>query len=585
MTQPVILVRPPHLNTPTGWPGVPALLERIYRARGIDDPGELDLSLDRLCKPSDLPGLEAAVDLLSEDRDRSILVVGDYDVDGATATALAMLGLRTLGWTHVEYLIPNRLTHGYGLSETLVEEILYNRPDLILTVDQGTTSHEGIQYARAHGIKVLVTDHHLPGVELPTADALVNPNLPGSTFQARTLAGVGVLFYVLIALRARLRSGCPPSTRFPLLAAWLDLVALGTVADLVPLDRNNRILVSQGLRRIRQGQSRPGLQALIEVSRKQAATITEEDLAFAVAPRLNAAGRLADMRLGVECLLAEDPETAGALARALDEINQRRRSVQEEVEVDALKQVVQNTLCDAPDGPGCVLFDPNWHLGVLGLIASRIKDQLHRPVFALALAPDGEIKGSARSIPGIHIRDVLVTLDARHPHLLKQFGGHAMAAGLTLNAGVSVEEFRAGLEGVLEPYRSACSLGPRILTDGLLPISEITLKLASAIAEGGPWGAGFPKPVFEGRFLVERVESRSERHCRLVLRDPEGGERFQAYGFSTSVRACAAGNPGYFLFLPVINRYGGRETLELQIADRFEVDEVQGIEHVKFGQP
>jgi len=578
---PVTLVRPQNTDTLTGWPGVPVLLERIYRSRGIQDSGDLDLSLNFLCEPSGMPGLEIAVTLLLENIGQSILVVGDYDTDGATATALAILGLRALGWTCVEYLIPNRFAHGYGLSKALVEEILPRKPDLILTVDQGTTSHEGIQYARHTGIKVLVTDHHLPGSDLPPADALVNPNLPGSTFRAQTLAGVGVLFYLLIALRARLRAQGDLRTEAPPLANWLDLVALGTIADLVPLDRNNRILVAQGLRRIRQGLCRPGLRALAEISHKQVATITEEDLAFAVAPRLNAAGRLEDMRVGVECLLTEDPEIARRSARALDQINLRRRNVQKDIEVDALEQVARNSLLGTSELT-CVLFDPEWHLGVLGLIASRIKERLHRPVFALTRSPNGEIKGSARSIPGVHIRDALATLDARHPRLLKQFGGHAMAAGLTLREGVSVEEFRASLEDIFEPYRSACVLGQRIRTDGVLPAPEITLESAIAIAQGGPWGAGFPKPVFEGYFLIERIESRSERHCRMVLRDIEGEGCFHAYGFSTSARSCEAGNTGYFLFLPVVNRYGGREALELQIVDQFRPDEVNCIERAKF---
>ncbi|EQD52802.1 ssDNA exonuclease RecJ [mine drainage metagenome] len=581
MRQPVTLVRSKPPDALTGWPGIPVLLERIYRSRGVRDPGELDLSLEGLCEPSGMPGLDVAVDLLLENTDQSILVVGDYDTDGATATALAILGLRALGWTRVDYLIPNRFTHGYGLSRALIEEILPRKPDLILTVDQGTTSHEGIQYARHAGIKVLVTDHHLPGAICPPANALVNPNLPGSVFRAQTLAGVGVLFYLLIALRARMRAqNCLP-TEAPSLASWLDLVALGTIADLVPLDRNNRILVAQGLRRIRQGACRPGLQALIEVSHKSAMAITEEDLAFSVAPRLNAAGRLEDMRLGVACLLADDPETARQSAQALDQINQRRRSVQEDVEVDALEQVVQNMLPGTSE-LACVLFDRDWHLGILGLIASRIKERVHRPVFVLACSPAGELKGSARSILGVHIRDVLVTLDARYPRVLKQFGGHAMAAGLTLCEGVSIEEFRVCLEEVIEPYRAVCDMGQHIHTDGVLPVHEITLDTATAIAQGGPWGSGFPKPLFEGSFRIERIASRSERHCRVVLRDQEGEKCFQAYGFSASARACEAGKSGYFLFLPVVNRYGGREMLELQVMDQFGADEITCIERAKF---
>lgn len=548
-------------------------MERIYRARGIQNAHELDLSLAGLCEPTGLPGLDAALDLLLADPHQSILVVGDYDTDGASATALAVLGLRSLGWTRVHYLIPNRFRHGYGLTPALVEEILSGKPDLILTVDQGTTSHEGIHRAREAGIKVLVTDHHLAGAEFPPADALVNPNLPHSRFPAKSLAGVGVLFYLLIGLRARLRAERRLIPTAPPLAGWLDLVALGTVADLVPLDRNNRILVAQGLLRIRQGQCRPGLTALIEIARKSPATLTEEDLAFAVAPRLNAAGRLEDMTLGVSCLLAADPAEALKSAQTLDQINQRRRSIQEDVEGDALEQILEDQT-NAPAGLAYVVFDPEWNLGVLGLIASRIKDRVHRPVFALACSPDGMIKGSARSVPGIHIRDVLVALDAHHPGILKQFGGHAMAAGLTLEEGIAVDTFRSCLEAALEPHRALCCRGQRIHTDGVLPLREMTLETAVAIAQGGPWGSGFPKPLFEGAFEIERIVSHSERHCRLVLRDPEGEGSFEAIGFSASVRACQKGTSGYFLFLPVVNRHGGRETFELHLMDRFSLEQV-----------
>ncbi len=577
----ITLIRSREPDTLGRWPGVPLILERLYRSRGVQDPGELDLSLGSLCEPAGLPGLENAVELLTQDQDQSILVVGDYDTDGATATALAVLALRAMGWRHVDYLIPNRFTHGYGLSRILVEEILCSKPDLILTVDQGTTSQEGVQYARDAGMRVLVTDHHLPASVLPSANALVNPNLPGSDFSARTLAGVGVLFYLLIGLRARLRSKGQLPEQMPPLASWLDLVALGTVADLVPLDRNNRILVYHGLRRIRQGACRPGLLALIEVSHKQASSISEEDLAFAVAPRLNAAGRLADMRLGVECLVTDNADHAKDMARELDQINLKRRNVQEDIEAEVLDQLIKNP---PPDSPklACVLFDPDWHLGVLGLIASRIRERVHRPVFALARSPQGEIKGSARSIAGIHIRDVLVTLDAQHSHMLKQFGGHAMAAGLTLNTGVSVEEFEACLEGILEPYRQACLLGHLIRTDGVLSAPDISLESAAAITDGGPWGMGFPKPLFEGKFLIEKIESRSERHCRVILRDLDSKGRYRAFGFSNSVRKCEAGDSRYFLFLPVINRYGNGRVLELQIIDQFALDQVKCIEHDKF---
>ncbi len=575
------LVRPEGRTREAGWPGVAPVLERIYRARGVRGPGELDLALRGLCDPAHMPGLAAAVDTLVAHRKAPVLIVGDYDTDGASATALAVLGLRDLGWDRVRYLVPNRFRHGYGLAPALVREILADPPALLVTVDQGTTSIEGIEQARAAGLSVVVTDHHLAGARLPPASAIVNPNLPGSAFPAHGLAGVGVLFYLLIALRAALRKGHALPDEQIALARWLDLVALGTMADLVPLERNNRILIAQGLRRIRAGECRPGVRALLAVSRCECNQVTEEDLAFRLAPRLNAAGRLDDMGLGVECLLTEDPARALDLARRLDDINRQRRELQGATEEEA-SRFLQDGMEEDPGQLACVLYEPDWHLGILGLVASRFKERVHRPVFALARGADGRIRGSARSIPGIHIRDLLVELDVRHPALFHQFGGHAMAAGLTLAPDVDVGEFRRHVQDVLEPYRTLCLGDREIRSDGELAVGELTRETAVALDRGGPWGSGFPKPLFDGRFVLETVDQRGERHVRVHLRDPRGGGVFAGVGFPPLPERLEPGAVSHYLFYPTINHYRGGENLELRIVAQFAPDQVELLERDKF---
>ncbi len=575
------LVRPREGGGSPSWPGVAPVLERVYRARGVSDPGELDLSLQGLSDPVTLPGLSEAVSTLMAHRAAPILVVGDYDTDGASATALAVLGLRALGWDRVHYRVPNRFRHGYGLTPALVREILEDPPALLLTVDQGTTSIEGIEQARAAGLSVVVTDHHLAGARLPPASAIVNPNLPGSRFPSRGLSGVGVLFYLLIALRSALRERQALPDEKPNLAQWLDLVALGTMADLVPLDRNNRILIAQGLRRIRVGECRPGLRALLAVSRREMERVTEEDLAFGLAPRLNAAGRLDEMGLGVECLLTEDSARALEMARRLDGINQQRRELQGVTEEEAAGVLRDGEEGD-PDQLACVLYEPDWHLGILGLVASRFKERVHRPVFALALGEDGRIRGSARSIPGIHIRDLLVEMDVRKPGLFDQFGGHAMAAGLTLSRGAGIEDFKRHLQLVLEPYRALC-LGDRaIRTDGELVAGDLSRETAGLLEGGGPWGSAFPRPLFDGRFVLEQVDRLTERHFRVRLRELRGGGVFTAVGFPPIPERLEPGTISHYLFYPTINRFRGTEALELRIVSQFDPDRVKLVERDKF---
>jgi len=507
----------------SGWPeAVPPLLRRVYAARGITTPELASPRLAQLPPPHGLGGLVDAVRLLADAiaRDARILVVGDFDADGATACAVAVRGLRMLGARDVVHAVPNRMLHGYGLSVGLVEELAALQPGLLVTVDHGVACHAGVAAAKARGWPVLVTDHHLPGETLPPADAIVNPNLRGDAFACKALAGVGVIFYVLLALRGRLRDdGAFAGREVPDLSRLLDLVAVGTVADLVPLDPSNRALVAAGLRRLRAGHGCAGLQALIEVSGRRPETLTAADIGFAVAPRLNAAGRLEDMSLGIECLLSDDPRQARELAERLHQINAERRSVQQLMVEDA-----EAALARVPDVAGeaplaVCLFDPDWHAGVVGLVASKMKERLHRPVIAFAPAEPGseQLRGSARSIPGLHIRDVLAAVDSAHPGLVERFGGHAMAAGLSLcrEAFPAFEQaFVAAVGRMLDP----ALLQAELLSDGELQAGEFDRFHAEAIRDGGPWGQGFAEPLFDGVFELVDWKTVGERHLKLRLR-------------------------------------------------------------------
>ncbi|HRO28500.1 MAG TPA: single-stranded-DNA-specific exonuclease RecJ [Luteimonas sp.] len=506
------------------WPeAVPPLLRRLYAARGIEDPALARPTLAQLLPPDTLGGMEAAVALLADAiaRDTRILVVGDFDCDGATACAVAVRGLRMLGARDLVHAVPNRMVHGYGLSPALVEELAALQPGLLVTVDHGVACHAGVAAAKARGWQVLVTDHHLPGETLPPADAMVNPNLRGDAFPSKMLAGVGVIFYVLLALRRHLReAGAFADAAEPDLSTLLDLVAVGTVADLVPLDANNRALVAAGLRRLRAGQGCAGLQALIEVSGRTAGALNAADIGYAVAPRLNAAGRLEDMSLGIECLLTDDPHLARELAGELHRINAERRGVQQAMVDDAEAALAA---LERPDDDthavAICLFHPDWHAGVVGLVASKMKERLHRPVIAFAPAePDSDqLRGSARSIPGLHIRDVLAAVDSAHPGLVERFGGHAMAAGLSLQRAryaAFEQAFAAAVQATLDP----ALLQSEILSDGELAAHEFDRFHANAIRDGGPWGQGFPEPLFDGVFEVADFRVVGERHLKLVLR-------------------------------------------------------------------
>ena len=529
------IVRRPLVDVQAGWPdSIPALLRRVYAARGASTPELAQPRLAGLLPPDRLRGLESATALLADAMaaDRHIVVVGDFDCDGATACATGVRGLRLLGARRVSHAVPNRMVHGYGLSPALVDELAALRPDLLLTVDHGIACHAGIEAARARGWRVVVTDHHLPGPRLPAADAIVNPNLPGDEFPSKALAGVGVVFYLLLALRRHLRGAGALAAGEPDLSTLLDLVAVGTVADLVPLDANNRTLVAAGLRRLRAGRGCAGLRALIEACGRDAARLTAADIGFAIGPRLNAAGRLEDMALGIECLLTDDPARARELAQRLDGINAERRTMQQAMTDDAeaaLSRVLPGAV-GAPLAP--CLFDPEWHPGVIGLVASKMKERLHRPVLAFAPAEPGSavLRGSARSIPGFHIRDALAAVDSAHPGLIERFGGHAMAAGLTLaqsQLAAFEQAWQAHAAGVLDDGL----LQAELLSDGELLPREFDRFHAEALRDGGPWGQGFPEPLFDGGFDVLDWKVVGERHLRLTLRHPDRREPLAAIQF------------------------------------------------------
>ncbi len=508
------------------------VLRRVYLTRGVRSATDLDVSLERLQPVGTLEGVSAAVDLLIRHRSGRVLIVGDFDADGATSTALMVRALRSWGFGSVDFLVPNRFEFGYGLTPEIVALATTRTPTLIVTVDNGISSIAGIASARSHGIDVLVTDHHLPGAELPAANVIVNPNLAGSTFGSRSLAGVGVAFYVLAAVRRRLEAEqliAPGALR---VAELLDLVALGTVADVVPLDPNNRVLVAQGLKRIRAGRCVAGIRALLDIANRRVTDLTATDLAFAVAPRLNAAGRMDDMSIGIQCLLSDDPAGARMLAGRLDQLNEERRATEARMQVEALAAVSQ--LRDP--GPrfvhrsGVCLFDESWHQGVVGLVASRIKDRVRRPVIAFALADEQTLRGSARSVPGIHIRDVLDAIAAREPDLLSKFGGHAMAAGVTVTRS-SLDRFAKAFDEEVARWAGR-STADTVETDGELSVEEIALDTAQALRAGGPWGQAFPEPSFDGIFLIRNARAVGERHLKMWVEVPRSGRSFDAIAFN-----------------------------------------------------
>jgi single-stranded-DNA-specific exonuclease len=540
------------------------VLARVYAARNIMSRDELERGLEKLPSYKELKSIDAAVALLADAvrSEKSILILADFDADGATSCTVAMLGLRMLGARHVSYLVPNRFEYGYGLTPEIVAVAAQQQPDLLVTVDNGISSIRGVEAAKQLGIQVLVTDHHLPADTLPAADAIVNPNQPGDHFPSKNLAGVGVMFYTLMALRACLRDQDwfnQQDMVEPNLADLLDLVALGTVADVVPLDRVNRILVEQGLRRIRAGRCRPGIITLLRIANRHPAGIVSTDLGFAVGPRLNAAGRLEDMSLGIECLLTDDPDKAMTIATQLDQLNQERRAIESDMQESAL-DILRDLSLDDPDNlpPALCLFDAGWHQGVVGLLASRIKERLHRPVIAFAPGEEGELKGSARSIPGLHIRDTLDAVAAHHPDLLSRFGGHAMAAGLTLERD-KLSAFTDAFIAEVSRQLDADALHGVIHSDGELLPQQLNLDMAENLRRGGPWGQGFPEPVFHGRFRLLNRRIVGEKHLKLQLALNGEARAFDAIAFNT------------------VDVDWPADVSEIEIAYRLDVNEFRGV--------
>jgi len=542
------------------------LLQRVYAARGVGSDAELDLSLERLIPIRQLDGIGAAVELLLAHRARAgrILVIGDFDADGATSTALVVRQLRRLGYTDVGYMVPNRFQFGYGLTPEIVRLAAERKPQLIITVDNGVSSVAGVSAARALGIDCLVTDHHLPGKELPEATAMVNPNLHGNGFPSKALAGVGVAFYTMAALTRELiaQGKCKPERTT--IADLLDLVALGTVADLVPLDFNNRILTYQGLRRIRSGRCAAGIRALLEVSGKLIDQTVAADLAFQVGPRLNAAGRLDDMSIGIECLLTDDLDRARGLAAQLAELNHERRDLELRMQQEAMSIVAAMHADPAQLPLGVCLYEEDWHQGVVGLVASRVKDRLHRPVIALARADDTTLKGSARSVTGVHIRDVLDAIATRHPNLLEKFGGHAMAAGLTIQID-RYHEFAEAFADEVSRWMTAEDARGVVQSDGELRANEFTLVAARELREGGPWGQSFPEPMFDGIFAVLEARTVGERHLKLKVRSGDAPvcDAIAFRYFDHEAESILSTHEVEMAYRLDVNEYAGTERLQL----------------------
>ncbi|EGQ8025911.1 single-stranded-DNA-specific exonuclease RecJ [Vibrio vulnificus] len=501
---------------------VPDILKRIYLNRGIQDTSQLETAVKGLHSYQQLHGIELAVALLFEAirEQKRIIVVGDFDADGATSSALSVLALRMLGSNNVDYLVPNRFEDGYGLSPEVVEQAIALGAEVIMTVDNGVSSIEGVRYAKEHGLKVLVTDHHLPGQVLPEVDAMVNPNLQTCAFPSKALAGVGVAFYLMMALCVHMRKCgwfAEQGMAEPKLMELVDLVALGTVADVVPLDENNRILVHQGLQRIRAGKARPGIQALIEVAKRDARRLVAADFGFALGPRINAAGRLDDMSFGVELLMCNNIHAARRMAHELDGLNQTRKEIEEGMKQEAMAFCERLQFGENSELPyGLALFQRDWHQGVIGILASRIKEKYHRPVIAFADGGDGYIKGSCRSIPGLHMRDALDLIDTQNPGLILKFGGHAMAAGLTIKE-CDFERFSQLFDQLVKHELDEAALKGIVLSDGELKPEEFSMHTAELLRSAGPWGQAFPEPIFDGEFKVLHQKLVGEKHLKLML--------------------------------------------------------------------
>ena len=545
-------------------------LKQIYADRGVDDAAQLNRSAKALLHYDQLQGVEKAVSLLVQAiaHNKKIIVVGDFDADGATSTALSMMSLWMMGSTNHDYLVPNRFDFGYGLSPEIVEVAAQQQAEVIMTVDNGIACFAGVEKAKSLGITVIVTDHHLAAESLPIADAIVNPNQPGCGFLSKNLAGVGVAFYLMLALRAELKAngwfeqqGLP----VPNLATLLDLVALGTVADVVPLDDNNRILVHQGLQRIRSDKCRPGIQAIIDVAGKQRSRLVASDLGFVVGPRLNAAGRLDDMSLGIECLMTDDPARARQIAVQLDSLNRERREIEGSMQQEAVKALEGLDLEESALPFGLVLYQADYHQGVIGILAGRIKDKYYRPTIAFAHQDDDTLKGSARSIPGLHIRDLLEEINSRYPDIIGKFGGHAMAAGLSLPL-KNLSAFEQVFHQIAEENLKDTPLAGELISDGELQTEDFTLAFAFCLKEAGPWGQGFPEPLFDGEFELIDQRLVGSKHLKMMVKH-QSGVLIDAIAFNVDLALwpnaqCSHVNIAYKLD---INEFRGRTSLQLMV--------------------
>ncbi|QYJ94549.1 single-stranded-DNA-specific exonuclease RecJ [Shewanella spartinae] len=546
------------------------ILKQVYASRGctVDD---CELALANLLRPDTLKDVDRAAAIIADAmaKQQSILIVGDFDADGATSTSVCLLALRMMGAANVDYLIPNRFDYGYGLSPEIVQVAQQKGAELLITVDNGISSIEGVAAAKALGMQVVITDHHLPGNSVPEADAIVNPNQLGCGFASKAIAGVGVAFYLMSALRAELRSRGwyqAQGIQEPNLATLLDIVALGTVADVVSLDTNNRILVDAGLKRVRAGRCRPGITALLEVAKRNTSRIVASDFGFAVGPRLNAAGRLDEMALGVETLLCDDMMRARRMASELDGLNAERRELETDMQQEALKSLESLSLNEAELPWGIALYQQDWHQGVIGILASRIKDKYHRPVIAFAEAGEGEIKGSARSIKGLHMRDLLELVNARHPGMIIKFGGHAMAAGLSLRAG-EFERFAKAYDEAVRELLAPEQLTGEIVSDGELSPAQLNMALARELRSAGPWGQNFPEPIFDGVFRILQQRIVGERHLKLVLESECGQTMVDAIAFNVDLTTWPDATIQYaeVAYKLDINEFRGNESLQLMV--------------------
>jgi single-stranded-DNA-specific exonuclease len=548
---------------------LPPALKQVYANRGVDRLDDITLPLSQLAPPSALKGAQAAAEMLADaiEFHASVVIVGDFDADGATSCALAVSLLKQMGLEEVTYLVPNRFEFGYGLTPEIVGVAAQYQPDVLVTVDNGIASIDGVMAAQMLGMSVIITDHHLPGDTLPEADIIVNPNQPGCPFPSKALAGVGVMFYVLTALRAELRGrGWFESMGIdiPNLADALDLVALGTVADVVPLDKNNRTLVAAGLARMRSGRARPGIEALFEVAGRDISQVSSTDLGFVAGPRLNAAGRLDDMSVGIECLLAESSASARILATQLNDFNKERKEIERTMQTDAMTLLEKGDLSVGNEDFALSLFREDWHQGVVCILASRIRERFHRPTIVFAQSGDGELKGSGRSIPGVHLRDALDRVATSTPDLITKFGGHAMAAGLSLSQD-DLPRFREAFNRVVAQALKGSLPDQVTVTDGQLPESDLTLGLAEALESGGPWGQAFEAPSFEGVFTISDMRVVGEKHLKFRLFTEAG--LIDAIAFNAEVETWTRDKPKTLrcVYRPCVNEYRGERRLQLQI--------------------